>query len=127
MLAKVGLESWIQRDVVAVVEDKIKLDVLRTRACHVRDDQFVTIGRQVLLIRSGAILPAADRVRGEGWTAGLPVRCAWVAPIGFPWSPLVAETLDVGVAVLRNNGRHLLGMTQRQTQPYRCTIVEDVE
>src|SRR5690554_295725 len=100
VLAKVSLESRIQRNVVAVVEDQIKLDVLRAWARHVGDVKFVAIGRQVLLIRSGAILPVADRVRCERRSAGFPVARGWVAPIGFPWPPFVTETLDVGVAVL---------------------------
>jgi hypothetical protein len=33
VLAKVGLEGWIERDIAAVVKDEIKLNLVRARPC----------------------------------------------------------------------------------------------
>ena len=45
VLAKVGLEGWIERDVTAVVEDQIELDLLRVWPPHIGDVEFVAVGR----------------------------------------------------------------------------------
>src|SRR5690606_31127209 len=43
MLAKIGLESRVQRHIAAIVQGQIKLNVLCARARHVRDIKFISI------------------------------------------------------------------------------------
>jgi hypothetical protein len=50
------------------------------------------------------ILPASDFQSGKG-TQGITVLLARIFPVSANRSPVVAETLDIGVAVLRDQRR----------------------
>ncbi len=68
-----------------------------------------------------------DRLVGERCAAGLAVPRARVAPIGLPRLPFPAEPLEVGVAVLGDDGRHPLGMTHGEPESGGGAVVEDVQ
>src|SRR5690606_41038834 len=72
-------------------------------------------------------LPFADGLGCKRRPASLTVGFARIAPVVFPWSPLVAETVNVGVAVLSDNCRHSLRMTHCKPQACRGSIIKDVK
>src|SRR5690606_6661056 len=117
----------VELDIATVVEDQVELDVLCPRTRHVSDVEFVSVGGQKVRWGAGPILEVADRVRGERRAAGFTVCFARVAPVGLPRSPVVAEALKVGVAVLRDDRGDAFGVPHRQSQAGRSAVVEDVD
>src|SRR5688500_17217572 len=97
VLAKVGLKVRIERDVAAIVEDQIELDLIRSRPRQVSNVEFVAVGGQQSWIGSGAILPAPNRRRRERRSARFTVRGARLTPISLPRPPFVTESLDIGI------------------------------
>jgi hypothetical protein len=69
----------------------------------------------------------ADRLDAQRSAVCFSVRRGGITPIGLPWLSVLAEPLDIGVAVLRDDCGYPLGMLHRQPQPRGRAIVEDVE
>ena len=65
MDAEIFLECGVERHVGSVVEDQIKLDLLSTRARHVRNIQRITVWRDALRVGSVTILKVANRRRSQ--------------------------------------------------------------
>src|ERR1700761_609647 len=49
------------------------------------------------------------------------------APIGLPWTPFIAQSFHVSVAILADDGSDALRMGQREAQSGRGAVVENVE
>jgi hypothetical protein len=50
-----------------------------------------------------------------------------VLPVGADRVPAVAEALDIGIAVLRDDGGDALGVPRREAETGRRAIVEDID
>src|ERR1700761_306671 len=127
MAAEISLKLGIARHIAAVIQNQVQLDVVRARASHIGDIQRIAIRRHAPGRRTMEVLQVTDHLRRQGLTAGFPMRSRRFAPIRLPTTPVVAETIQVGVAVLADDGRYTFGVRYRQTQASRCAIVEDIQ
>src|SRR5690606_16032859 len=127
MFAEIRLESRVKRDIAAVIQDQVELDLLRAWPRHIGDIEFVSVGRQQARLGARAILPVPYRVRRQRGTAGFAVGRTRLAPIGLPRTPFVAQAFGIGVSVLGDDRRYTLRMLHRQTQADGSPVVEDVK
>src|SRR5215813_8963980 len=66
-------------------------------------------------------------LRREESTERLPVRFRRLSPVGADRVPAIAETLDIRIAILRDDGSDALGVLHREAETSRRAIVEDID
>src|SRR6266436_7153713 len=128
MRAEEFLKLGIKRDVAFVVTDEIELNLGALRAMQqslvendgFRRNPFLSIGHAVV------ILPAGDFQGGKA-AQGITVLLARIFPVGTDRSPVVAQTFDIGVAILRDQRRDAVGIAKREPEPNGSTVIEDID
>src|SRR5262245_34774823 len=126
VLAKIGLEFGIQRDVALVVAEKVELHFISARSCEIEVVERIPVWRNRGRVGDAVgVLP--DRCLGRKKGAeGCAVCFGRVLPVCADRSPAVTETLLVGVAVLRNDGCYPLRMANGEPEACWRAVVEDV-
>src|SRR5215831_2693519 len=127
VLAKIGLEFGIERDVALVVAEEVELHFVGARSCEIEVVEGIPVRRNRGRVRDAVgVLPD----RGLGREKGAQ-RCAVcfgrVLPICADRLPAVAEALDIRIAILRDDGGDAFGMPHREAETRRCAIVEDID
>src|ERR1700741_4056167 len=96
------LEGRIQRDVALVIAEKVELHLVCAGTGQIEVVKVLTIRRYHRWVGYAVrVLPAGCHWSEEG--AERPsVRLRRILPVGLDWTPALAESFLVGVAVLRN-------------------------
>lgn len=126
--AEVLLKLWVKRDVSLIVDDQIELN-LRTlwsvQECLVQRDGFR--GNPLVgILDARRVLPPRRLRRGQE-LQGIAVFAGGILPIRADGSPAFAESIDVGVSILRDKGSDPIGMLESEAKAGRRAVVEDVD
>src|ERR1700741_4256106 len=65
--------------------------------------------------------------RLQEFAQGCAVLRGWLLPVFLDRIPTFAQNFFISVAILRNDGSDPLGMGQREPNPDRSSVVEDVD
>src|SRR5260370_28278308 len=122
------LKLGIELDVVFVVTDEIELNLGALWTIQqslvekdgFRRNAFLSIGHAVV------ILPTGGFQRGKA-AQDIPILLTRIFPVGADGSPVVAETFDIGVAVLGDQPRDAVRVPKREPEPNGSTVIEDVD
>src|SRR5258705_3207444 len=127
VLAKIGLEFGIQRDVALVVAEEVELHFISARSCEIEVVERIPVRRNRGRVGDAVgVLP--DRCLGRKKAAeGCAVCFGRVLPVCADRVPAVAEALDIRIAILRDDGGDALGVPHRKAETSRRAIVEDID
>ena len=125
--AEILLESWIERDIGLVVTEQVELQLIGAGPAQVEVIEGVAIGRNQGRVGYAVRVLPVGRLRREEGAERFSVRLRRMLPVGPDRGPAVAETLLVGVAVLRNDGGYPLRMADGEPEACRRAVVEDVD
>src|SRR5262249_24109547 len=100
---KIVLEGRVQRDIALVVAEQVELGVSGARASQIEIVEVLAIRRHHGWIGNAMRVLPAGRLRSEEGTERVSVRRRRVLPIGLDRTPPLAQTLLIGVAVLRDD------------------------
>src|SRR6266700_4336729 len=127
MLAKIGLEFGIQRDVALVIAEEVELHFIGARSCEIEVVERIPVRRNRGRVGDAVgVLP--DRCLGRKKGAqGCAVCFGRVLPVCADGGPAVAEALDIRIAILRDDGGDALGVPHREAETSRRAIVEDID
>src|SRR5262249_17638390 len=127
MLAKIGLEFWIQRYVGLVVPEQVELHFISVRPCEIKVVERIAVRRNRGRVGDAVgVLP--DRCLGRKKGAeGCAVFFGRVLPVCADRVPAVAEALDIRITILRDDGGDPLGVPHRKAETSRRAIVKDID
>src|SRR5262245_20566277 len=123
---EIRLELGIQLDVARVVQKQIQLDLLIPGTRQQRGVERIGLRRHARLLRPVRVLPLGGLRREKGLQRR-PVFRRGVSPILLNRVPARAESVLVGIPVLRHNRGDPFRMPKGQPETHRGAIVEDIE
>ncbi len=127
VLAEEFLELGIELDVGFVVTDEIELDLGALGPIQKGLVEENGLGRDALLgIGHAMVVLPPGSIQGLEFTEGIAILLGGLFPIGLDGSPVLAEAVDVGVTVLRNDRRYALGKAKRHAKAGGCAVIKDV-
>src|SRR6266567_6439619 len=127
VLAKIGLEFGIQRDVALVVAEEVELHFISARSCEIEVVERIPVRRNRGRVGDAVgVLPERCLGRKKG-AQGCAVCFGRVLPVCADGGPAVAEALDIRIAILRDDGGDALGVPHREAETSRRAIVEDID
>src|SRR6266567_6156675 len=127
VLAKIGLEFGIQRDVALVVAEEVELHFISARSCEIEVVERIPVRRNRGRVGDAVgVLPERCLGRKKG-AQGCAVCFGRVLPVCADRVPAVAEALDIRIAILRDDSGDALGVPHREAETSRGAIVEDID
>src|SRR5262245_52410343 len=97
---------------------------MRAWSRHVVVVQVVAVRRnERYVLDAGRVLPVRRFGRKQR-TQRIAVCLRWLLPVRADGIPTVTQAFDVGVAILRDDGRYTLRMFDRHPQSRRYAVVE---
>src|SRR5258708_6217851 len=116
----------IQGDVALVIAEEVELHFICTGTGQIEVVKVLTIRRHHRLVGYAVRVLPAGCLRSEEGAECLSIRLRRVLPVGLDWTPTLAKTFLIGVAVLRNDGSYPLRVADGEPEACRRAVVEDV-
>src|SRR5215471_8776068 len=127
LCTEILLEFGIERDITLVVAEQIELDLVIAGSGKECSIESPGVRRQPLRRRYAVpVLPLSRFWLEESAQCGAIFRRRFL-PVGLNRIPAFAQTLQVGVAVLRDHGGDSLWMPNGKTKTDRCAVVENIK
>jgi hypothetical protein len=97
--AEIPLEGWIERNIGLVIPEQVELQLISSEPAQIKVIEGVAVGRNHGRVgQTVGVLPVGRFGREEG-AERRSVRLRRVLPIGSDWTPTIAETFLVCVAI----------------------------
>src|SRR5215469_4491913 len=123
---EIFLELGIERHVTCVVEKQVQLDFVITRPSQKRGIQLVSLwGYHGFILDAMDVLPLG-RFRLQKIAQGRAVRLARLLPVSLDRVPTFAQTLLIRIAVLRDDSRDTLRVSQGEPEPHGRSVIEHI-
>src|ERR1700722_2801845 len=127
VLAEVTLKLRIQSDVRSIVAEEIELNFISVGTRQIVIVERISIRRDARRVGNTVGVLPERRFGGEEGAYRFAVCLRRVLPVSPDRFPSLAETLFVGVAVLRDDGGDPLGVAQRQSEAGRRAVIENID
>src|SRR5690242_121961 len=125
MRPEVSLKCRIESDIARIVEKKIELCLISSRACQIVVVQRAAVRRDDRRIRDPMGVLKERRFGRQKTPQGIAVRLSRLTPISSNRVPAVAKAFLVGVAVLGDNRGYTFRVLYSNPQAHGSAVVKD--
>jgi hypothetical protein len=120
------LELRVKRDVTGVIKEEVKLDIVVARPRQMRGVKRVGLRRQQRVVGHSMPILEFSRIGRKEGTKCRAIRVGRILPIFLDRIPTIAQSLFVGVAILRNDSGGAFRMFERKAETNRRAVIENI-